>query len=117
MSLLFDLGTGASVKMAEKSRESHFRVIIVGGSVAGLTLANALSRKDIDFLVLETREMVTTHTGAAVCLVSNGTRILDQMGMLDEISEATMPLKAFYTWRANGKLLRKLYTPEILQTR
>ncbi|KAK4865357.1 hypothetical protein LT330_009468 [Penicillium expansum] len=52
--------------MAQKSNESNFKVIIVGGSVAGLTLANALSRYNIDFLVLESRAEVSPPLGAAV---------------------------------------------------
>ncbi|CAI7636575.1 unnamed protein product [Penicillium glandicola] len=103
--------------MAQKSLESDFKVIIVGGSVAGLTLANALSRYNIDFLVLESRAEISPSLGAAVCLMSHGTRILDQMGMLGDITQSIAPIGVFYTWQDNGRLLSKLDTPKVLQTR
>ncbi|KAJ5374169.1 Monooxygenase FAD-binding [Penicillium concentricum] len=109
--------TSSTTKMAEKLHQYPFRVIIVGGSVAGLTLANTLSRKNIDFLVLETRDAISPCPGAAICLLSHGTRTLDQMGILDDVIQLMTPKGVFHTWQGNGRLLSKLDTLNVLQTR
>ncbi|OQE39228.1 hypothetical protein PENCOP_c007G03513 [Penicillium coprophilum] len=109
--------TFSIIEMAEELPRSHFRVIIVGGSVTGLTLANALSRKNIDFLVLETRDVISPCLGAAICLMSHGTRTLDQMGMLKDITQLMIPNGIFYTWQENGRLLSKCDTLNILEDR
>lgn len=44
----------------------HFRVIIVGAGFAGLTLANALERAGIDYLLLEAARGQTDLNGAGL---------------------------------------------------
>ncbi|CAH0047714.1 unnamed protein product [Clonostachys solani] len=60
-----------------------FRVVIVGGSVAGLALANMLEKFDIDFVVLEAYPDIAPQVGASIGLLPNGLRILDQLGCYD----------------------------------
>ena len=66
------------------------KVIIVGGGISGLTLANCLQHAGIDFLLLEGRSEIGLHVGAGVGLEPNGDRILDQLGvrgdLLDELN-------------------------------
>ncbi|KDN69092.1 putative FAD binding domain-containing protein [Colletotrichum sublineola] len=62
-----------------------FKVVIVGGGVAGLTLANMLQKFDIDFVVLESHGEVAPAVGASVGLLPNGLRILDQIGCFEPI--------------------------------
>ncbi|KAF3802821.1 FAD-dependent monooxygenase andE [Colletotrichum gloeosporioides] len=57
-----------------------FRVVIVGGSVAGLALANMLEKFDIDYVVLEAYPDIAPQVGASIGLLPNGLRILDQLG-------------------------------------
>lgn len=45
---------------------ADFRVIIVGGSIGGLTLANCLQHANIDFVVLEGRKKIGLHFGSGV---------------------------------------------------
>jgi 2-polyprenyl-6-methoxyphenol hydroxylase-like FAD-dependent oxidoreductase len=45
---------------------ANFRVIIVGGGIGGLTLANCLQHANIDFVLLESREKIGMHFGAGV---------------------------------------------------
>ncbi|KAH0426457.1 FAD binding domain protein [Colletotrichum camelliae] len=60
-----------------------FRVVIVGGSVAGLALANMLEKFDIDYVVLEAYPDIAPQVGASIGLLPNGLRILDQLGCYD----------------------------------
>ena len=103
--------------MAEDKDTTPFRVIIVGGSVAGLTLANSLSRQNIDFLVLEAHDDIAPPVGAAFGLICHGAMILDQMGMFDDIYEMVEPVREIHSWREGGVSLTQLETPELLQTR
>ncbi|KAL0765485.1 hypothetical protein CaCOL14_012234 [Colletotrichum acutatum] len=54
------------------------KIIIVGGSVAGLSLANMLERFDIDYTILEAYSEIAPQVGASIGLLPNGLRILDQ---------------------------------------
>jgi 2-polyprenyl-6-methoxyphenol hydroxylase-like FAD-dependent oxidoreductase len=68
------------------------RVIIVGASISGLTLANALDRAGIDFVVLEKQKNVEVQKGASIVIFSNGFVTLDQLGLYEDIAKATHPL-------------------------
>ncbi|KAG7054522.1 hypothetical protein JMJ77_0007002 [Colletotrichum scovillei] len=57
-----------------------FKIVIVGGSVAGLALANMLEKFDIDYVVLEAYPEIAPQVGASIGLLPNGLRILDQLG-------------------------------------
>ncbi|KAJ5192502.1 hypothetical protein N7449_008644 [Penicillium cf. viridicatum] len=59
----------------------HFKVVIVGGSVAGLSLANMLETVNIDYVILEAHEEIAPQVGASIRLMPNGLRILDQLGL------------------------------------
>ncbi|KAI8933146.1 hypothetical protein NX059_009787 [Plenodomus lindquistii] len=56
------------------------RILIAGGSVAGLTLANILQKIGIDFLVLEKYKNIAPDVGASIGILPSGFRILDQIG-------------------------------------
>ena len=70
----------------------RFRVIIAGGGISGLTLANALEKADIDYVLLEARDTIAPQVGASIGIFQNGGRILDQLGCFDEIREETVPI-------------------------
>ncbi|RYO53648.1 hypothetical protein AA0116_g10503 [Alternaria tenuissima] len=63
------------------------KVVIVGGSFSGLSLANMLERFDIDFVLLEGHSSIGPQLGASVGLLPTGLRILDQLGCYDEIEK------------------------------
>lgn len=66
--------------------EKHdFKVLIVGGSIAGLVLANMLEQVGIDFLVLEAYPEIAPQVGASIGFFPNGCRILDQIGCYDGV--------------------------------
>ncbi|EXM12763.1 FAD-binding domain [Fusarium oxysporum f. sp. vasinfectum] len=54
-----------------------FRVIIVGGSVAGLSVANMLEQFGIDYVLLEAYTQIAPQVGASIDILPNGFRILD----------------------------------------
>ncbi|KAI4740459.1 hypothetical protein E4T50_09102 [Aureobasidium sp. EXF-12298] len=57
----------------------RFQIAIVGGGIAGLTLALLCERLNISFVLLEARESITAEQGASVGLLLEGLRILDQL--------------------------------------
>jgi len=63
----------------------NFKVIIVGGGVAGLTLANILERFGIEFIVLEAGLDPAPQEGASIGLMGHGLRILDQLGCYEKL--------------------------------
>ncbi|CAD6448953.1 adfad4e9-b5e3-45ae-8931-93e470393dc3 [Sclerotinia trifoliorum] len=89
----------------------QMKVVIVGGSIAGLTLAHCLSRYGIDYVVLERRNDIAPQVGASVSLMPNGSRILDQLGMFDTVSENIEPCVFMQTWDEDGRLLSETDSP------
>jgi 2-polyprenyl-6-methoxyphenol hydroxylase-like FAD-dependent oxidoreductase len=71
---------------------SGFRVIIAGGGIAGLTLANALQHAGIDYVLLERREVIDPQVGASIGIMPNGNRILDQLGCFEDIENLFQPI-------------------------
>lgn len=63
------------------------RVIIVGGSVSGLSLANMLEKFNIEYVLLEAHPEIAPQLGASMGLLPAGLRILDQLGCYDRIQE------------------------------
>lgn len=88
-----------------QAKKDRLRVIIVGGSIAGLTLANGLDRSDIDFIVLEARPEIAPQVGASIVILANGARILDQLGLFDELVSVVEPLEMALNWTEDGKCL------------
>jgi 2-polyprenyl-6-methoxyphenol hydroxylase-like FAD-dependent oxidoreductase len=87
-----------------------FRVVIVGGSISGLTLANVLEKFDIDYVLLEGHTQIAPQLGASIGLLPSGLRILDQIGCYDRIRaeagdtyyRARMRLYNGTTWHDKG---------------
>ena len=81
------------------------RVIIGGGSITGLSLALMLEKVGIDFVVLEAHESIAPEVGAGIVCNANGFRILDQLGLHDDIMKAaTAPVQELNNWWPNGDL-------------
>lgn len=99
------------------SDQKQLRVIIVGGSVAGLTLAHCLLKSNIDFVVLESNCDIAPPVGASIGILPNGARILDQLGLFDAILDATEPMQTSYSWSGAGKLICKTDSPQVIHER
>lgn len=78
---------------------------IVGGGIAGVTLALAFEKLGIRYALFEAHRSLESEEGAGIGLQPNGERILDQLGVLEEMEEHSIPLKTWYSFDANGKLL------------
>ncbi|KAK5654520.1 hypothetical protein OQA88_7149 [Cercophora sp. LCS_1] len=75
---------------------ANFRVLVAGGGIAGLTLANALERANIDCVLLEGRDKFAANEGASIAVLPNGCRILDQFGLYEAFLDTTEPVKFVY---------------------
>jgi 2-polyprenyl-6-methoxyphenol hydroxylase-like FAD-dependent oxidoreductase len=98
-------------------KQDRLRVVIVGGSVAGLTLAHCLHHNNIDFVVLEAGKEIVPQLGASIVVLPNGARILDQLGIFDEMNVVAEPLKTALTWTGDGKLLVESDAPGLCEVR
>lgn len=80
-------------------------VVIVGGGIAGLTLAHCLLKNGINFVVLESRGEIHAQEGAGLGILPNGGRVLDQLGIFDDLMEGVQPLQNCYFWSGNGEII------------
>ncbi len=72
--------------------EQKFKVLIVGGGPVGLTAALALSRANIDFILVEKHRQVVSRAGADLVLSPIGLRALSQLGLYDDLAAVSTPL-------------------------
>lgn len=88
-----------------------FKFIVVGGGVAGLTLANMLERFGHDYILLESYAEVAPQSGASIGMFPNGLRILDQLGLYEPVLnlfDSAALYKKFYVRGDDGKLLAEI---------
>ncbi|KAI9037695.1 FAD-dependent oxidoreductase [Aspergillus affinis] len=71
-----------------------FKVLIIGGGIAGLALAIMLEAYGFDYELLEKHSDVAPKLGAGVGLTPNGARILDQIGVWDSMTQHGSPVNA-----------------------
>ena len=95
---------------------TSFKVVIVGGSVSGLTLAHCLDRLGVDFELFERHEQIAPQLGASLGILPNGARILDQLGLFDDIEEHIEPLEFARIRYADGFCFGSQY-PKALHER
>lgn len=81
--------------------EGHktFKVIIAGGSVAGLTLANALERAGVDFLLLEKRD-IAPNVGQSIFVLPCSALVLEQLGVNKTLDDGSVPIQTREHWDA-----------------
>ncbi|KAJ2963555.1 hypothetical protein NQZ79_g1339 [Umbelopsis isabellina] len=84
--------------------QKPFKAIIVGGSIAGLTLALALEKANIDYILLEKGTDFAPELGASIGIFCNGMRVMDQLGLKDVIKEKTEPMEEIFQYTSEGKL-------------
>ncbi|KAJ5505024.1 hypothetical protein N7463_007898, partial [Penicillium fimorum] len=71
----------------------NFKVVVVGGSISGLTLAHGLEKLGIDYVVLEKRDQIAPQEGTFIGLLPNGSRVLEQLGLFaNNIEKQVQPL-------------------------
>lgn len=78
-------------------------MIVVGASVAGLTLAHCLEQASIDCLVLEKQHTIDeTPIGGFLAIQPNGARILAQLGLYDAVFAVGQALTVTHTGNQDG---------------
>ncbi|KAI9148932.1 FAD-dependent monooxygenase BOA8 [Paramyrothecium foliicola] len=103
--------------MTAYDKQKDFRVVIVGGSVAGLVLAHSLHRAGIDYIVLEAHDQIDPQVGASIGIFANGARILDQLGIYDSLEQYTEPPIWNYLLTGEGELVTKTDTLQLIEAR
>lgn len=93
--------------MPESKADQEFpsRVVIAGGSIAGLFLAAALQSANIDFVVLERGPVIGPQLGASVGLHPHGNSIFDQLGLFQAIQDYSTPLDHGQAFDSNGNVV------------
>ncbi|KAL4954365.1 hypothetical protein BDW69DRAFT_194088 [Aspergillus filifer] len=79
-----------------------FRVIIIGGSITGLTLAHCLELAHIDYVVLEKHSDILATVGGSLGLLPNALRIFDQLGLYDRLSAVACPVSVAHMTYPDG---------------
>ena len=80
-------------EIQENFESGSFKVIIVGAGLSGLLLAHLLDRANIDFIVLEKHEKIVHAVGGSFGCWPNAARILDQLGVWDDVENSGAPLE------------------------
>ncbi|RYP71295.1 hypothetical protein DL771_004872 [Monosporascus sp. 5C6A] len=89
------------------TRDTPFRVIVIGAGVAGLSASHCLQRAGIDHVVIERSTEVGPRHGASISFYPQGARILSQMGCLDAMMESCVPCKYSWSRGPDGKPITK----------
>ena len=82
------------------------KATIVGGGIAGLTVAVGLEKYGFDYQLFEATSEFKT-AGAGIILSPNALFVLDRLGLYDEIAEAGHPLRFFNVTDEEGELIQK----------
>jgi FAD dependent monooxygenase len=96
---------------------SKVEVIIVGGGVSGLTFSHCLRNAGISYVLLEKGTEICFHGGASIGLMPHGLRILDQLGVCDDIIHFTAPMLKSMSRMPSGKKFRESRLPEEIAKR
>lgn len=79
-----------------------FKVIIIGGSIAGLTLANVLERYGIEYVLLEKYRYIAPQLGASLGLLPYGSQVLDQLGVNDAVQSMCERVESMQYYDSDG---------------
>ncbi|KAJ6157499.1 hypothetical protein N7470_005091 [Penicillium chermesinum] len=96
----------AAEQRANPRAMSDFKVVIVGGSIGGLTLAKTLELYGIDYVLLEKSPEIGPQLGASVGIQPHASKILDQLGILEQVKSKAHPIYEDRIFGPDGKRLR-----------
>ena len=92
------------------------RVVIIGGGLAGVTLAAALTARGVEFDVVERSEEFAP-AGAGIALMPPALRIVDRLGLGEAVRTASGSLPTLRWLTKSGKLLREVEYAALWQGR
>lgn len=85
--------------------------------MAGLTMAHMLSQAKINYILLEARDTLSPQLGAGIVLMPNGSRILDQLGVLDQMKKFLTRMAVQYRRKSDGTLVNRQDWPTLVEDR
>ncbi|MES1167260.1 MAG: FAD-dependent monooxygenase, partial [Pseudomonadota bacterium] len=80
------------------------KVIIAGGGIGGMTAALALQRSGLEVTIFE-RAPTFAEIGAGMSLWPNATRVLQTLGVMDEVLARGEPVTQFNLKRPDGRII------------
>src|SRR5579859_5570938 len=83
------------------------RLIISGGGIGGMTSALSLQRAGIDVMVYE-RSPTSAEVGAGMSLWPNATRVLQSLGLLEQVLACGEPVTRFNLHGPGGNLISSI---------
>ncbi|KAG0044757.1 hypothetical protein BGZ83_009971 [Gryganskiella cystojenkinii] len=83
----------------------HFKVVIAGGGIAGLSLGVMLERAGIDYVILEAADHILS-LGGSIYLGPPVMRVMEQLGLLDDLIRHSNYMTGI---TMHNHALRKLY--------
>ncbi|KAL4935943.1 hypothetical protein BDV06DRAFT_217044 [Aspergillus oleicola] len=98
-----------------ENNTTELKVIIIGGSIAGLTLARCLDHAGIDYVVLEKHNDIQTNIGGSIGLTPNGCRILDQLEIYCNLEKYTSPIRVSHMVFPDGYTTSDLFPTRLLE--
>lgn len=82
---------------------SRVHVIVIGGSIADLTLAHCLDYAGVDYIVLEKHSNIgDTPLGGFIALMPNGAHILAQLGLYTALARSSKPITVAHSSYPDG---------------
>ncbi|KKY28054.1 putative fad-dependent monooxygenase [Diplodia seriata] len=94
--------------------EKPLKVLIVGASISGLTLAHCLDRVNIDYEIFDGHP-VAPPVGASICLLPNGVAVLDQLGLYKSLAAIARKLKNVAIYASSGRLIKSTNDGDLLE--
>lgn len=91
------------------SEKQHYKTLIIGGGIAGLTTAIALKRKGISAKIVEATPQLKP-VGAGLSLAANAMKALRHIGIAEAVIRHGRQLNSFSLYNDAGKLLKKGHT-------
>jgi len=87
------------------SPTAPFRVIVVGGGVTGLVASHIFQKAGIDHVVLERGPEAAPATGASIAIYPHGSRILEQLGILEDMIKIDAPMDRLVHRKPDGSVI------------
>ncbi|KAF9128679.1 hypothetical protein BGW39_004851 [Mortierella sp. 14UC] len=89
LAIPFDLSI---LTISHKKDHNAVKAVIVGGGIAGLSLAIMMAKAGIEYIILERSTGLESSIGSATVLGPPVLRLIEQIGLLPEIEAASKPL-------------------------
>ncbi|WP_036050198.1 FAD-dependent monooxygenase [Bradyrhizobium sp. Tv2a-2] len=88
----------------------NLRVAVIGGGIGGLTAALALRARGLDVTIFEQAGELR-EIGAGVSIFPNATRLLQRIGLTDEIEKIGSPITGQVIRTSGGELINQSASP------